>query len=518
MTDVIIIAQFLSSDESVAEARKNSAILGEELTGLLTICKDMASQSMEMFAQLRKNSETGWTEVVDAVEERYLVKQKDFESAFKDLFRGISASVEKQNAIVNRIGEQSDALNESVHKEIENAEKEFAKLAQKEQTVSTALNEDMNAMQRLLGELQHKWSQMEDISREKEKSRIDLLATTRDLQKKHAEQTEQIRMESQTAKAETLQILNDAVQLTEQRTHMTTSDFEDIRKLTTRQVEIGQQTEATVNQQMSVNVNGFNESLAKTNERMVSDLDRAAKNSEGCLETVTAINDKVGVFVKNYEDFAQDCVQVVRAFCQNEVETYRPTGETPSKKNFSYPKTLSQTSPHGRILQRFRYDPNNSFNSSTDILPGLDDSMVGANIEEGVEPEGEEEEDVAFEDAQDGGGSATTAAESPAWKLDQENGENENPNVQRKKRSTGSGPTKATNRPLLEVRQRDIIYVSSDDVSGGGGKRVCRRFPSYSKSPVRSSNSTEHDGKRQSAKVLRTRSPANSRSPAWRNC
>lgn len=52
------------------------------------------------------------------------------------------------------------------------------------------------------------------------------------------------------------------------------------------------------------------------------------------------------------------CVNDLESFRRSELKTYTATGATPSKKEFSYPKILVETSPHSCIVKRFRQENN----------------------------------------------------------------------------------------------------------------------------------------------------------------
>ncbi|XP_001352463.2 kinesin-like protein Klp61F [Drosophila pseudoobscura] len=52
----------------------------------------------------------------------------------------------------------------------------------------------------------------------------------------------------------------------------------------------------------------------------------------------------------------QICDQDVIRFQQNELKTYAPTGTTPSKRDFVYPRSLVATSPHQDIVRRYRQE------------------------------------------------------------------------------------------------------------------------------------------------------------------
>ncbi|XP_062135052.1 kinesin-like protein Klp61F [Drosophila sulfurigaster albostrigata] len=52
----------------------------------------------------------------------------------------------------------------------------------------------------------------------------------------------------------------------------------------------------------------------------------------------------------------QTCHESVSHFHQSELKTYAPTGATPSKRDFVYPRTLVATSPHQDIVRRYRQE------------------------------------------------------------------------------------------------------------------------------------------------------------------
>ncbi|XP_032590194.1 kinesin-like protein Klp61F isoform X2 [Drosophila grimshawi] len=52
----------------------------------------------------------------------------------------------------------------------------------------------------------------------------------------------------------------------------------------------------------------------------------------------------------------QTCHQELSNFHQSELKTYAPTGTTPSKRDFIYPRSLVATSPHQDIVRRYRQE------------------------------------------------------------------------------------------------------------------------------------------------------------------
>ncbi|XP_011199680.2 kinesin-like protein Klp61F isoform X2 [Bactrocera dorsalis] len=61
-------------------------------------------------------------------------------------------------------------------------------------------------------------------------------------------------------------------------------------------------------------------------------------------------------YANTYKEQMGTCVSDVDKFKQSELKTYAPTGTTPSKRNFVYPRSLASTSPHIDIVKRFRQE------------------------------------------------------------------------------------------------------------------------------------------------------------------
>ncbi|KAH8297530.1 hypothetical protein KR054_001868, partial [Drosophila jambulina] len=70
------------------------------------------------------------------------------------------------------------------------------------------------------------------------------------------------------------------------------------------------------------------------------------------------------------------CEQEVTRFQQSELKTYVPTGTTPSKRAFVYPRSLVATSPHQDIVRRYRQE--NDW-SDLDTTATIDEGSEGEN-------------------------------------------------------------------------------------------------------------------------------------------
>ncbi|XP_049887934.1 kinesin-like protein Klp61F [Pectinophora gossypiella] len=73
-------------------------------------------------------------------------------------------------------------------------------------------------------------------------------------------------------------------------------------------------------------------------------------------------------------------------YLMQEFRVYSPTGNTPARREYRYPRRLAATSPHERILQRFRLQPRNSLNidspESDCIVVESDEGRNGSDSDE----------------------------------------------------------------------------------------------------------------------------------------
>lgn len=67
-----------------------------------------------------------------------------------------------------------------------------------------------------------------------------------------------------------------------------------------------------------------------------------------------SLSDNLQQYSSSHDISMKDCVEQLDAFQEKELQTYKPTGETPMKKEFKYPRTLACTSPHNAIIKRLR--------------------------------------------------------------------------------------------------------------------------------------------------------------------
>ncbi|XP_059614919.1 kinesin-like protein Klp61F [Phlebotomus argentipes] len=74
--------------------------------------------------------------------------------------------------------------------------------------------------------------------------------------------------------------------------------------------------------------------------------------------------EEMNTFVNSTVEKWQEDVENLKT---SDLKTYSSTGETPGRKDFTYPRNLAATSPHERILKRFRTFRDNASQSSSEI-------------------------------------------------------------------------------------------------------------------------------------------------------
>lgn len=69
---------------------------------------------------------------------------------------------------------------------------------------------------------------------------------------------------------------------------------------------------------------------------------------------IHSLSDDLQQYSSSHDISMKDCVDQLDAFQEKELQTYTPTGATPMKKEFKYPRKLACTSPHNTIIKRLR--------------------------------------------------------------------------------------------------------------------------------------------------------------------
>lgn len=76
-------------------------------------------------------------------------------------------------------------------------------------------------------------------------------------------------------------------------------------------------------------------------------------------DTMTTLETTQKEFHETISNDIDFCKSRLQTFQTEELRVYTPTGQTPSKRNYSYPRVLAVTSPHGKIVKDFwsTHDP-----------------------------------------------------------------------------------------------------------------------------------------------------------------
>lgn len=88
------------------------------------------------------------------------------------------------------------------------------------------------------------------------------------------------------------------------------------------------------------------------------------------VDKIIVQNRSLDQVLEQLSETVSDCLnkvsQEIDQYCSEELEVYRPTGETPIRKSYQFPKVLASTSPHDRILQRFRTEQ--GYNGHSEVI------------------------------------------------------------------------------------------------------------------------------------------------------
>ncbi|XP_055389957.1 kinesin-like protein Klp61F [Condylostylus longicornis] len=101
------------------------------------------------------------------------------------------------------------------------------------------------------------------------------------------------------------------------------------------------------------------------------------ENTSMTKSFVEAVNDYADAYWNNMNNNFQ-----LFNFYQNGLKVYSPTGQTPSKREYTYPKVLAKTSPHSNIIKRFRLENGYSDHDISNMTIMEDNESVIPDINE----------------------------------------------------------------------------------------------------------------------------------------
>uniref|UniRef100_A0A1B0G374 Kinesin motor domain-containing protein n=1 Tax=Glossina morsitans morsitans TaxID=37546 RepID=A0A1B0G374_GLOMM len=141
-----------------------------------------------------------------------------------------------------------------------------------------------------------------------------------------------------------------------------------MRNHTSYDTQIQQLNTGYENQMKCLSLEG-NKKVQISTDRLKQLTVENAQRLKNHITVAASLNSTIQNALKHYAQLHQEqmkmCVNDVNTFKQNELKTYTPSGSTPSKKEFTYPRVLAATSPHTRILKRFRQE--NEINTTSDM-------------------------------------------------------------------------------------------------------------------------------------------------------
>lgn len=106
------------------------------------------------------------------------------------------------------------------------------------------------------------------------------------------------------------------------------------------------------------------EELDKRDQQLAQQFDlckTCVKNSSvNCTSLLERVQKSLNEYGNETKTLVRKTSDDAEHFRRNEVKTYLPTGATPERKDYRIVRDLAATSPHDRIIRRFRMDHNNS--------------------------------------------------------------------------------------------------------------------------------------------------------------
>ncbi|XP_055915121.1 kinesin-like protein Klp61F [Eupeodes corollae] len=89
---------------------------------------------------------------------------------------------------------------------------------------------------------------------------------------------------------------------------------------------------------------------------MTDENSRLKKQDMQNIALTNSLQKNVRDYACTYNEQVKYCIEDINTFRNSETKPYAPSGQTPSKRDFSYPRILATTSPHTQIVKRFRQE------------------------------------------------------------------------------------------------------------------------------------------------------------------
>lgn len=168
----------------------------------------------------------------------------------------------------------------------------------------------------------------------------------------------------------TVQMLNESDKVNcESKVNKSTKTLNDF---TTERTDLFQTTLASVNEKCGNIINELTSCTKMISDKKEESNSLIEHNCQDVRQVVTAeclrlkeyhyqinayshsLSDNMQQYSSEHVVSMKDCVAQLDDFQEKELQTYTPTGETPMKKEFKYPRILACTAPHNTIIKRLR--------------------------------------------------------------------------------------------------------------------------------------------------------------------
>lgn len=148
--------------------------------------------------------------------------------------------------------------------------------------------------------------------------------------------------------------------------------IKSVADLNTERVDLFQKSLSTVNENCGKIVDEISSCTSIISEKKEGSNNLIEHNCNDIKEVVAAENirlqecnthikaytgslgDGIQQYSSSFNCYMGECVDMLDDFQSKELQVYTPTGQTPMKKEFKYPRVLACTSPHNKIIKRLR--------------------------------------------------------------------------------------------------------------------------------------------------------------------
>ena len=361
------------------KAKNNQNNISEILSAIKVLDDNLSSQSAPI-ADLHNFVKTSLADVAD--ECKICCKKQDEDTGFiDDEVVDIRQNIQKESSFYQ---DQFSSIRETVQSYLDKSQADTSSFIKETRDKISGLEKQLVEMEQesqknrieLVNTISHKISEIEMNNHENieryEKSIENISSRSTSIREQahiHTTHIDGKKEEVSTFVDDTIKVLQNGLEnIAENKNsiktfvstlsiNLTTSNNENSSKIQSFQKNVEETIELNnqTNSEANVKENDlFNDFISKTTEKVL-------KLGKDRAELLNDQESKIQSIVERYDDKLNDCIgdinkrsSEVEKLLSNELIKDFPSGLTPSRREYSYPRILSATSPHERILQRIR--------------------------------------------------------------------------------------------------------------------------------------------------------------------